>query len=182
MRKFIVKAVFLAGSLLCCRGAAAQGSDLRIVLIRHGEKPLKGQGLTCQGVNRSLELVPLLYARFGLPGAIYVPDKGKGGTERSRMYQTILPFASRYHLRLSTDFREGDAKAMAKAIRQQRGVVLVVWEHSGLPEIARRLGVHDDQLHWPDDDYDSMWIVQYVNGQAVLAKDREGLKPGKACR
>jgi hypothetical protein len=176
-----VKAAALAGSLLFYLGAVAQGSDLRVVLIRHAEKPAKGSDLTCQGINRSRQLVPLLHSRFGLPSAIYVPDKGKGNTKRSRMYKTILPFASKYRLPLNTDFREDELPALAKNILQQRGVVLVVWEHSGLPEIARNLGVREDHLHWKDDDYDSMWIVGYVNGTAVLTKDKEGLKPGEAC-
>lgn len=171
----------LAGSLLYSVGGMAQGSDLRVVLIRHGEKPWKGDGLTCQGINRSKQLVGLLYSRFGLPSVIYVPDKGKGDTKRSRMYQTALPFASKYHVVINTDFHEDELKAMAKSIRQQRGVVLVVWEHSGLPEIARRLGVQGDDLRWKDKDYDSIWVVKFVNGQAVLMKDREGLQPSTDC-
>ena len=178
---FFAKAAVLAGCVLFCSGIFAQSGDLRIVLIRHAEKPFKGDGLTCKGINRSRELVPVLYSRFGLPAAIYVPDKGKGDTKRSRMYQTVLPFATKYHLPVSADFHEDELGELAQAILRQRGVVLVVWEHGGIPKIARKLGVREDGLHWKDDDYDSIWIVRYVNGQAVLTKDREGLHPGEAC-
>jgi hypothetical protein len=172
----------LAGALFFAVGAAAQSSDLRVVLIRHGEKPLKGGGLTCQGENRSKLLVPLLYSKFGVPGVIYVPNKGKGDTKRSRMYLTILPFAEKYRLPVNSDFHEDELKAMGKEIRQKHGTVLVVWEHSGIEDIARKLGVTEDHLHWKDDDYDSIWIVRWVNGQATLTKDHEGLRPGMNCQ
>ncbi|HVU94047.1 MAG TPA: hypothetical protein VHE34_02445 [Puia sp.] len=176
------------GSLLFCLGffgierAVAQGSDLRVVLIRHAEKPAKGYNLTCQGMNRSLELVPVLYSRFGLPAAIYVPALGQGDTTKhSRMFETIVPFASKYNLLISTAFGEDDTTALAGAIKALRGTVFVVWEHSRLPAIARCLGVRDERLHWRDEDYDSLWIVRWVNGEAVLVKDKEGLHPGEAC-
>ena len=181
-RMFFCKAAALAGSLLFCLGVVAQSSDLRVVLIRHAEKPAKGYNLTCQGINRSLQLVPVLHSRFGLPSAIFVPALGQGDTTKhARMFQTIVPFAAKYNLLISTSYREDDTLALAQAIRQQKGVVLVVWEHSRLPAIARCLGVRDALLHWHDDDYDSLWVVEFVNGAAVLKKDKEGLKPGEAC-
>lgn len=176
----IILTLVLIGAFGCSFTATAQAGDLRIVLIRHGEKPLKGGGLTCQGINRSRELVPLLYGRFGVPAAIYVPNKGKRDTERSRMYQTILPFASKYRLAINSVFHEDEIREMVKEIRGLRGVVLVVWEHSGLPAIAGKLGV-EEELKWKDSDFDGMWIVRYENGRAVLTKDREGLKPGEGC-
>lgn len=172
----------LAGSLLFSLGAAGQKDDLRVVLMRHAEKPPKGYNLTCQGINRSLELVPLLYSRFGLPAAIYVPALGQGDTTKhSRMFETIVPFASKYNLQISTTYREDDTAALAGTIKAMRGVVFVVWEHSRLAAIARCLGVRDERLHWHEDDYDSMWIVKWVKGEAVLEKDKEGLHPGMEC-
>jgi len=176
----VFRTAILVGCLFVSARSFAQSGDLRVVLLRHAEKPWKGGGLTCQGMNRSQELVGLLYSRFGLPGAIYVPNKGKGDTKRSRMYQTILPFASKYRLPVNADFHEDELGDMAASIRQQRGTVLVVWEHSGLPEIARKLGVKEE-LHWKDSDYDSLWIVRWVNGKAVIAMDKEGLHPSSVC-
>ena len=46
--------------------------ELKIVLIRHAEKPAEGYRLSCQGVNRANALPPVLYAKFGLPVVIYV--------------------------------------------------------------------------------------------------------------
>lgn len=38
-----------------------------------------------------------------------------------------------------------------------------------------------DNLIWPDDAYDSIWIVTFKNGKAVLTKDKEGLMPAVKC-
>jgi hypothetical protein len=160
----------------------AQDGDLKVVLIRHAEKPAKGYNLTCQGLNRSLQLAPLLHSRFGLPSAIYVPALGQGDTTKhARMFQTIVPFAAKYNLLISTPFHEDDTAQLAQRIRQQKGTVFVVWEHSRLAAIAHSLGVRDALLHWHDDDYDSLWIVTWTNGQAVLTQDHEGLHPAEAC-
>jgi alpha-L-fucosidase len=97
------------------------------------------------------------------------------------MYQTILPFASKYRLPVNADFHEDELAEMAEDIRKLHGVVLVVWEHSGLPDIARKLGVKEE-LRWKDSDYDSLWIVRWVNGQAVLTRDQEGLHPSTSCQ
>jgi hypothetical protein len=178
---FVVKAAVLAGSLLFWMNCYSQ-TDLRVVLIRHAEKPAKGYNLTCQGLNRSLQLVPILHSRFDIPSAIYVPALGQGDTTKhARMFQTIVPFAVKYNLLISTSFHEDDTLALAQVIRQQHGTVFVVWEHSRLPGIARCLGIRDALLHWRDDDYDSIWVVTFHDNAAVLTKTSEGLNPEEAC-
>src|SRR5216683_2463627 len=101
---FRTAAAFLSGLLFCFPASAQRASDdLRIVLIRHAEKPPKGYNLTCQGLNRSLQLSSLLYTRFGLPVSTYVPTMAQGdSTKHARMFQTVVPFASKYNLILTT--------------------------------------------------------------------------------
>src|ERR1700733_13608402 len=130
--------VFLSSSLLFCQGGYSQeaGGELRVVLIRHGEKPRKGDNLTCQGLNRSLALPAVLYGKFGIPTAIYVPSPGLGdSTKHARMFETIVPFAVKYNLALNTSFAEKDSAGIARAILQRKGVVLVVWEHKAIAPI-----------------------------------------------
>ncbi len=179
-RSALFRWVIFAGVFFSFSHVDAQSSDLRVVLIRHGEKPKKGDDLSCKGVNRSNQLVPVLHDRFGVPSAIYVPVVGGKG-KHSRMLQTVTPFASKYHVAINTDFTVNEVKELAKTVRRQKGTVLIVWEHNGLPDIAHRLGVKGVSLDWPDEDYDSMWIVSYVNGVASLKKDKEGLHPTKDC-
>jgi hypothetical protein len=156
--------------------------DLRVVLIRHAEKPKKGGNLTCQGLNRSLELPALLNARFGVPVFTYIPAIGLGdSTKHSRMFQTIIPFAVRFNLVLNSKFSEDDSAGIAGEILQKKGTVLVVWEHKRIVSIARALGVRKEPLRWDDDDYDSIWVISFKNGTALLERTREGLRPPAAC-
>jgi len=177
-------------------------SQPKVVLIRHAEKPASGFNLTCQGLNRSMQLPAVLYSRFGLPVATYVPSMAFGdNTKHSRMFQTIVPFAAKYNLPLCSKFAEDDTVALAQEVRSKRGTVIIVWEHSRLPAIARCLGITDPTLHWPDKDYDSIWIITYPAraraeakagagaaadadadaGIPRLRKSKEGLHPSTAC-
>lgn len=151
----------------------------RIVLIRHGEKPKDGSGLSCKGINRANALPAVLYARIGLPGLIYVPVSDQ--TRHTRMAQTITPFAEKYHVPMNSNYKVDDIRGTAKNILQQKGTVLIVWEHKGLEDLAEELGVKE-KLHWPDDDFDTIWIITFSKkGKARLQVDHEGLHPSAKC-
>lgn len=179
------KKVFHSLALLVCLIFAfnAHGhqkdDELKIVLIRHAEKPIEGYGLSCQGVNRANALPFVLYAKFGLPGVIYVAQSDTA--QHSRMRQTITPFAKKYGLELNSRYKVSDIKGITKNIRRQKGTVLVVWEHKGLVEMAKQLGVKE-KLKWNTDDFDSIWIITFSKkGKARLAVDHEGLHPSAKC-
>ncbi|HMI62442.1 MAG TPA: hypothetical protein VK518_16105 [Puia sp.] len=156
--------------------------DLKIVLIRHGEKPKKGSGLSCKGINRANLLPGVLKTKIGLPGIIYTPTPtGSDATNHARMSQTITPFAEKYHLPMNSDYKVNDIKGAAKNILMQKGTVLVVWEHNGLEDLGEQLGVKE-KLHWSDDDFDTIWIITFSKkGKARLQVDHEGLHPSAKC-
>jgi hypothetical protein len=185
MKKKTLSIAFFCGFLFClsnCVYAQAVQGELRVVLIRHAEKPLKGDNLTCQGLNRSLQLPALLYSRFGIPVTTYIPSIGMGdSTKHSRMFQTIIPFAVKYNLALTSKWEENDSAQIAGEILRRRGTVLIIWEHKRIPSIVRALGIREAGLRWEDDDYDSIWIVTFPSGVARLEKSREGLRPAEAC-
>lgn len=156
--------------------------EIRIVLIRHGEKPAEGNKLSCQGINRARALPAVLHAKIGLPGIIYVPSFTQNDTTKhTRMYETIAPFAEKYGLQLNSNYKVNNISGVTKKILKQKGTVLVVWEHKGLVDIAEQLGVKE-KLHWKDDDFDSIWIITFSKkGKARLAIDHEGLHPSTKC-
>ncbi len=160
----------------------AATSSLKVVFIRHAEKPLKGDNLSCQGLNRSMLLPTLLYSRFGIPTATYIPSMALGdSTKHSRMFQTLIPFAVKYNLALTSKFEEKDSVGIARDILEKKGTILVVWEHKCIVSIVRALGIDDKTLRWPDDDYESIWTLTFENGQAKMSRSTEGLKPSEAC-
>ena len=180
-----MKSLFIILFSVCiCQGnvIAQQNTGTRVIIIRHGEKPDKGDNLSCKGFNRALQLADVLQKKFGVPDRIYTPAPNLGGsTSAARMYQTIIPFAVKYNLKINTKYEVKDEKGIADAIKKQSGTVLLVWEHKAIPKILKALGV-EGKMDWDDNDFDSIWIVNLQNGSAKLTKDREGINPSSECR
>jgi hypothetical protein len=177
---FLISAI--GASILVYGKPGAENKPLRIILIRHGEKPDDGDNLSCAGLNRSLKLPAVLKSKFGIPDNIYVPSPGTGKqTKNCRMLQTITPFAVKYNLPINTNYSIDEASELAKKIKNSTGTVLVVWEHNDLVTIAQALGVKRYFLTWRSDDYDSIWIITFNNGVPVLTKDKEEIKPAETC-
>ena len=170
---------------VCCHNSSGQqgGSPLkRVIIIRHGEKPEQGDNLSCQGLNRSLQLPEVLNKKFGVPNYIFVPAINTGKkTSTARMYQTIIPFAVKYNLNINSKYDVDDIKDLASDIEKRSGTVLLVWEHDHIDNIAKALGVQQTSK-WAGDDFDSIWIINFQNGKATLTKDSEGIKPDASCR
>jgi hypothetical protein len=182
-----VTLIFFLVSISAGFGSTAFGQhgkpSLKVVIIRHGEKPVEGDNLSCQGLNRALELSEVLHKKIGVPAYTYVPAPSLGkSTARARMYQTIVPFAAKYNLTINTDYDVKDAKGIAQTVLDKSGTVLLVWEHNMIPEIVRKLGVKDTNLAWSDNDFDSMWIVSFTNGKVALTKESEHINPSKECK
>ena len=156
---------------------------LKVIIIRHGEKPNNGDNLNCQGLNRSQLLPAVIKSKFGIPAFSYVPSlTADSATKHARMFQTITPLAAKYNLTINSKFNGKDSLGLAGDILKKKGEVLVVWDHKMIVPIVHAFGITDPQLKWNDDDYDSIWIVSFKNGLAVLSKEKENLKPAAYCR
>ena len=185
MKKFLISASGILMAILvffnCTSGQKSHSTPQKIIIIRHAEKPDKGDNLSCEGLNRSLQLAEVLYKKFGVPNTIFVPSLDMGrSTNGARMYQTIVPFAVKYNLKISTKYEGDDVKDIANALEKQTGTVLLVWEHKAISKIVKALGVSNADK-WDDNDYDSIWIITYKNGSPVLTKDKEGIHPSSGC-
>ena len=177
--------------LLLCTGsvmpAFSQSETLTVVIIRHGEKNDATGNLSCQGLNRSLLLPKVLNAKFHQFSYLYVPTASTGkSTGHARMYQTVTPLAVKNNLPVNSKYDVNAFAALAQDVMKKTGTVLLTWEHDGIGQITAALGVKGDNLHWPDKDYDSIWIITYHTSKkgklkATLAVDKEGLNPPEAC-
>jgi hypothetical protein len=184
MKKSLLKIfiVFICGFVISCH-CYCQDFKLRVVFIRHAEKTSQGDNLTCAGLNRSLQLPHVIVSKFGVPDYTYVPSLGLGEyTARGRMFQTVTPLAIKYNLSINSKFDEDDATGIADDIIQKNGTILVVWEHHAIASIVEALGIHNQDLIWNHNDFDSIWVVTFdKNGKATFAEDTEGLKPLSSC-
>ena len=175
-------------SILITNISFSQAKDekppLKIIILRHAEKPDNGDNLSCQGLNRALALPDVLYSKFKLPDYIFVPSINTGKTTgTARMYQTIVPFAVKYNLNIDTKFDVGKEKALCQSISKRSGTVMVVWEHNNIPAIAQELGVTaEKKLKWKGSDFDTIWIITFKDGKAELSTDKENLNPSSECK
>jgi len=163
---------------------------LRVVIIRHGEKPAEGDNLSCAGLNRALALPAVLDQLLPTPPAYtYVPIIGTNddSTSQARMFQTVTPYAVRHNLCVNSDYAVDNAAGLAHELRRQRGTVLVVWEHKAISKITQELGL-EEELEWPDEDFDSIWVIEFSGGGArgkakrpTLTRHRQHIEPAATC-
>lgn len=180
----------IAIALLMILGAdqnllAHNGPDngtLKIVIVRHGEKPPLGDNLNCKGLNRSTLLPAVIKAKFGVPDRLYVPSMAQSkSTGHSRMFQTITPLAVKYNLQINTTYPQNDFENIVNDLKSRTGTILLVWEHKNIAPLVRALGINTPKLKWPDDDFDSIWIITFPKGKPTLTRDVEGLNPVDDC-
>ena len=162
--------------------SSAAHADTTIVIVRHGEKPALGLGqLTCQGLNRSLALAPLLLSRYGAPVAIYAPNPAQQKRDRGVLYPYIRPLATIEPLAIRTGLPVNIKWGMtqiaplaAEILAAPPGTHVVAWEHHWGEALARhvmaRLGGHSvDVPRWEDSDFDSVFVIR-------AGKDSDGNK------
>jgi hypothetical protein len=137
---------------------------LTVFIIRHGEKPAKGNNLSCEGQYRALALADTLAVRVGTPNFTYVPKMKTGDSTSSiRMFQTVSPFAISQNLYINSSYKETDVAGAAKDVLSRRGVVLMVWEHGNIPPLAKALGVKASEVpKWHGKDFDSIWTIEFT--------------------
>ena len=172
-------------------------ADETIVMVRHAEKPNEGLGqLTCQGLNRALNLPSLLIDKFGNPDAIYAPNpsilKNDKGTDYYyiRPLATIEPTAIRLGMPVNVKYAFADDKEMTQELlnsKYQNATVFVAWEHHLAAKIAEniltKLNGSSEHLKWDDEDFDSIYVVRIKDGKATLNIEKEGLNnQSKECK
>lgn len=151
-------------------------ADETIIIVRHGEKPASGLGqLSCQGLNRSLALAPLIQSRYGKPKAIYAPNpavlKRDDGKEYAyvRPLATIEPLAISSGLPVDIEFGMTNVEALAdRLLNAQSRLQVVAWEHHFAEALARKLlrklGADPAQVpRWRDSDFDSIYVVHILD-------------------
>lgn len=180
----------LTAKLVTVHKLSAEVPVLRVLLIRHGEKPAVGDNLSCAGLNRALALPAVLNALLPAPPEFtYVPLIGtnRRKTSTARMFQTVTPYAVQHNLFVNSNYDVADTAGLAAHLRRQRGTVLVVWEHHHIPGITKKLGLKE-ALAWPEDDFDSIWIVDFSKESKKekakhprLTRGQEGIRPSRTC-
>jgi broad specificity phosphatase PhoE len=158
----------------------------RIMIIRHAEKPEAGgppyginedgdlskDSLTVKGWQRAGALAclfgrvtaPLRHPSLATPDVIFA----SGIAEHSkslRPQQTVAPLARVLRLEVNSRFVEEQEAELAAAAIEQKGNVLISWQHEKIPEIANQImgNTTATPQNWPKDRYDLVWVFTREN-------------------
>ena len=183
----------IAAVLLMILAAAEARAQQTIVFMRHGEKPSGGYGqITCQGLNRALQLPDVLLAKYGKPNYIYAPNPTvkisdpAGSFYYLRPLATIEPTAIRLGMNVWTKYGYNDIASLQSALitsTKATSTIFVAWEHQWLQKAVQNImnayGGGATVPAWTSGDYDSLYVVRvdYI-GSSITARfqlDRQGL-------
>ncbi len=176
-------------------------APLKVMIIRHAEKPLGDEGgvgptgvsddqaLSVRGWQRAGALVAILRAerRSLLSASTGMSEqdfcrRSRTGSESKRHILTAGPLAELLSSPIDRSFLKHQTEELADAIRNCAGVVLVVWEHKGIPRLIELITDHSLQAPmWPDDRFDMVVILDRLVGgwsmtqtpQLLLAGDTD---------
>ena len=182
-----------AAVLLMILAAAEAHAQQTIVFMRHGEKPSGGYGqITCQGLNRALQLPDVLLAKFGKPNYIYAPNPTvkisdpAGSFYYLRPLATIEPTAVRVGVNVWTRYGYNDIVSLQSSLinaTKANSTIFVAWEHAYLQKTVQNImnayGGRAVVPAWVSGDYDTLLVVNVdYTGSTITARfhtDREGL-------
>ncbi len=177
--------IFLFGFLSFSPGAFAGPAQL--VIIRHAEKPAKGNALSARGQQRAQALVHFFkndshFKTYGEPIAIFAmpPPHGTGSI---RAIQTVQPLARSLGLSLETSFEKDEIRGLVEAIRRTSAydghMVLICWEYKFIPAIAEAFGADMRSAVWSQQTYDRAWVLNLTDGMVTQFMDLpQNLLPG----
>lgn len=189
-RRFLC-AVFLI--LLLTTSRADYGQNARssiprppatIFLIRHAEKLTDGEmGLSAAGIERA-RLLSQAFSPGGNRPGLPTPQvlfAAHVSAHSNRSLQTLTPLATSLHLPIDDSFKNEDFEALAAALLSGKyagKIVLVAWHRGKIPQLAAALGAKPPYSIWPEQQYDRIWRIDYVDGRATLQDLPLAMMPG----
>ncbi|KAJ5691886.1 hypothetical protein N7462_001309 [Penicillium macrosclerotiorum] len=145
-------------SLVALTAATLAVADPTVYLIRHGEKPDDGDGLSTQGEERAQCLRGVFGASSSYDIGYIMAMTPKSDGSRQRPYDTVKPLADDLGLTVDTSCDRDDPGCVKDVVDDYSGSgnILICWEHDALHDIVKKLG-DDDAPDYPDDRYDIIW-------------------------
>jgi hypothetical protein len=155
-----------------------------ILLIRHAEKPTDGNpDLSPAGVDRAKHLREL-FLPAGTRSDLPMPQflfATHISPHSNRPVQTVKNLSKALNLPINDTFKNDDYDALAAELLSGKyagKVVLVVWHHGKIPALTTALGATPPYTPWPDQQFDRIWRIDYLNGKATVRDLPFDLMPG----
>jgi hypothetical protein len=171
----LLAALLLPISLLTAQNlpSSAPQPPATILLIRHAEKDFSGSDLSPIGFERARQLPKLFLppgARHDLPMPQFL-FAAKNSASSSRPVETVTPLSAALHLSINDTFQNDDYAYLAATLLSGKyagKVILIAWHHGKVPQLARALGATPPYAPWPEQQFDRIWRIDYVNHEATL--------------
>jgi len=157
-----------------------------ILIVRHGEKPPSGPGLSLEGLERAAAYVPY-FESFKTAGgeSLNVAHifAAKSTKESERPVLTVTPLAKALGLTIHHDYADREVQQLAEHIRNagtryDNATLLICWHHEQALALAEALGVPEtlpSTLPWPaPKSSPPRWPEEVFGWVLVLAYDDEG--------
>jgi hypothetical protein len=180
LRSPLISLLAAAFLFIGCRNSPAAGAQANpqppatILIIRHAEKPPPGDPtLSAEGYARAQLLTKAfmpLGVRHDLPTPQYI-FAAAPSSHSNRSALTVIPLSEALHLEINQDYKDHDYASLAAELLSGKyagKVVLVSWHHGKIPELATALGAKPPYNPWPDQQFDRIWRIDYVDGKATL--------------
>jgi hypothetical protein len=170
------------------------------MIIRHGEKPPEsGQpyGITSNGTRDPNALTPFGWARAGALVELFAPFGGSvpAGLMRPqamfacrpedgqnlRESQTASLLARRLGVPVEMPYVVGQEAELAATLSSRSGPILVVWNHTRIPDIPQHLGTVRPGVPptWPDERFDMVYVLPGIGpGTYAFTQVPQLLLPG----
>jgi broad specificity phosphatase PhoE len=174
----------LAGIYANSEAAAKPQPPATILLVRHAEKLTDGQSdLSSVGFERARRLA-LAFSGAGARPDLLTPQvlfSAHVSVHSNRPTQTIAPLAEALHLPVNDQFRDRDYAGLAAELLSGKyagKVVLIAWHRGTIPQLAAALGAIPPYDRWPEQQYDRIWRIDYLNGKVTLRDLPLSIMPG----
>lgn len=157
---------------------SADAKPTEIYVIRHAEKPNDDDKthLSRTGYERAQALVQVFGQgndRFSVPQVIFAqhPRKKKGSV---RSIETAQPLADALGLTPDTSYNVQEGTEMAEHVlnadETDGKVVLIVWGHDEIPDIAQAFGSRNLN-RWRSQDFDRVWYFKFNGNRLERSED-----------
>ena len=161
-----------------------------VLIIRHGEKPDRGSGLSPMGEARTRAYVNY-FQKFTVDSKslrLNYLFSAADSKESRRPRLTLEPLGKALGLKIDSRFRDKHVLELAHEIQNlpPGKNILICWHHGEIPQLLRALGAAPEKLipnaKWPDDVFG--WLIQLhydENGHLLESKCiNENLLPDDA--
>ncbi|KIH87731.1 phosphoglycerate mutase family protein [Sporothrix brasiliensis 5110] len=171
-----MKTAVLVSALGLAASAAASGPT--VYLIRHGEKPSSGNGLSAQGLERAQCLRTVFGASSSYNIGHIMAQQPLSSGKRQRPLDTVQPLATDLGLTVDTSCDRDDESCVKNVIDNYSGSgnILLCWEHDELTNIAEALGANNAPTY-PDASFDLIWTdpSDYSSITSITSENCPGL-------